>query len=143
MKALIVATSYKSANFTEELRAGKRYRLEYLDLSERLVGDAIDYDLPAMQPGNFVRKVEEMFHMDFWWARQLAAKVDKEGYDLVISMSERIAVPLGYFLNKRVKHIAIIINTKSSRWLFAMKALRNHHVWDAIVTYSCAEAEDL
>ena len=143
MKALIIATSYKPANFTEELQAGLRYRLEYLELSNRLMATSVDYDPPAMHRHSFMRKVEEKIHLDYWWARELAAKVKREGYDLVISMSERIAVPLGYFLDRRVKHIAVLINTRSSKWLFAMKALRAHRLWDKIVTYSHAEAADL
>lgn len=143
MKVLIVATSYKPPHFADELRLGKRYRLEYLELSERLPASYMDYEPPWMHNNKLARKLEERFHLDFLWARQIAKKVKQENFDVVISMSERIAVPLGMMLNHNVKHIPILINAMARQWLFMIQALNLHRRWTHIVTYSQAESDAL
>lgn len=143
MKTLIVATSAKPPNWEKELRAGKRYRLEYLDLSQHLFASYVDYDPPWMHEHQFIRRIEEKLHLDFFWAREIAKMVEERGYEMVISMSERAAVPLGHTLNGRVKHVAILINALSRKWLLTIKTLKTHKKWHKIVTYSHAEAEAL
>ena len=143
MKALIVATSYKPRNFADELRLGQRYRLEYLDLSEQLPASYMDYEPPWMHNHKLIRRWEEKIHIDFFWAYQIAQKVKRENFDFVISMSERIAVPLGVMLDQNVKHIPILISTMAPRWLSAIKLLKLQRRWSHIVTYSQAEADVL
>jgi glycosyltransferase involved in cell wall biosynthesis len=143
MKALIVATSYKPKNFAEELGSGKRYRLEYLELCEQLSACYMDYDPPWIHNHKLVRRLEERIHVDFFWAYEIAQKVKREKFDVVISMSERIAVPLCVLLDARVKHIPILLNTMSPRWLLAIKSLNLQSRWTHIVTYSQAEADAL
>lgn len=143
MKVLIIATSHKPKNFTEELKAGQRYRIEYLELSEQLPACYMDYDLPSMHHHKLVRKLEERIHVDFFWARQIAQRVKRENFDVVLSMSERIAVPLGVMLDPQVKHIAILLNTMAPKWLAAIKLLNLQRRWSHIVTYSQAEADTL
>jgi glycosyltransferase involved in cell wall biosynthesis len=143
MKTLIVATSHKPPNFFEELNSGQRYQLEYIDLSEHLKTSYMDYDPPWMHDHLFFRKWEEKMHVDFFWSHKVAKIVEDGGYDVVISMSERIAVPLGMMLNKRVKHLAVLINALSPKWLNSIKLLGVHHRWDKIITYSRAETEVL
>lgn len=140
MRTLIVATSAKPTNFNEELGSGQRYRLEYLDLCQHLSASYLDYDPPWMHSHDFIRRIEEKLHLDFFWARAIAKIVEEQGYDSVISMSERVAVPLSHVLGRRVKHIAIIMNTVSPKWLLAFKSFRTHQRWDKIVTNSRAEA---
>jgi glycosyltransferase involved in cell wall biosynthesis len=103
----------------------------------------MDYDPPWIHEHKIIRKVEQKLHLDFFWARNISRIVEKQGYEAVVSMSERIAVPLGHWLNSRVKHVAIIINTVSPKWLLALKVLKTYQKWDKIVTYSHAEAEAL
>ena len=143
MKALIVATSYKPKNFLEELNAGQRYRLEYLALSDLLPASYMDYDAPWMHDRRLVRKLEERIHVDFFWAWQIARKVKEEKFDIVLSMSERIAVPLGLMLDPQVKHIAILLNAMAPKWLSAIKLLNLQQRWSHIITYSQAEADAL
>lgn len=143
MKTLIVATSAKPPNWEKEIRSAQRYRLEYLDLCEHLSASYMDYDPPWMHKHNLIRRIEEKLHLDFFWAREIARIVEKQGYETVVSMSERIAVPLGHMLSSRVKHVAVLINTVSPKWLFALKTLKTHQRWHKIVTYSHAEAEAL
>lgn len=143
MKTLIIATSRKPKNWDEEIRLQQRYRLEYLYLSEYLTAPYIDYDLPWMHKNNSIRKLEEKLHLDFFWAKEIAKLVKNEGYELVISMSERVAVPLALFLSKNVKHITFILNPFSQKWLFVIKALKISRRWDKIITPSQAEADAL
>lgn len=141
MKTLIVATSAKPPDFNEELKLGKRYRLEYLDLSEQLSATYLDYDPPWIHEKKSIRRVEETLRVDFFWAHRIARMVEEQGYKVVISMSERIAVPLGHFLSPRVKHIAILINPFSLKWRSMLKTLRTDKKWEKIVFYSHAEAK--
>ena len=143
MKVLIVATSYKPPHFEEELRLGKRYRLEYLELSEKLSAPYMDYESPWMHKNKLARRLEEKIHIDFFWAYQIARKVKRENFDMVISMSERIAVPLAMMLNRKVKHIAYLINIGAPRWMSLIKLISLRKPWAHIVTYSQAEADEL
>lgn len=143
MKVLIVATSYKPRNFAKELNDGQRYRLEYLELCEQLPACFMDYDSPWMHEHKLVRKLEERYHVDFFWAYEIARKVKQEQFDVVLSMSERIAVPLGVLLDPRVRHIAILLNAMAPRWLSAIRLLNLQRRWAHIVTYSQAETNAL
>jgi glycosyltransferase involved in cell wall biosynthesis len=143
MKVLIVATSYKPKNFVEELKAGQRYRVEYLELSDQLSASCMDYDPPSMHPHKLIRTLEERMHIDFFWAHEIARKVKQEKFDIVLSMSERVAVPLGVMLDSQVKHIAILLNTMDPKWLSAIKLLNIPRRWSHIITYSRAEADAL
>lgn len=140
MKALIVATSRKPVNFIDELKAGERYRIEYLELSEQLSAQYMDYDPPGMHVYRLIRKLEERVHVDFFWARQIAQKVKREKFDVVLSMSERIGVPLGIMLDPSVKHFVILLNTMEPKWLSAIRLLNLQNRWSHIVVYSRAEA---
>jgi glycosyltransferase involved in cell wall biosynthesis len=143
MKLLIVGTSHKPPNFYEELKANRRYRLEYLDMNDYIENSAIvDYDPPWMHDHLFIRKLEEKIHMDFYWAWKIAQMVEQHKYDTVVSMSERAAVPLGRILNRRVRHIAILLNV-STKWLNSIRLLGVHRRWDKIIVYSCSEADAL
>ncbi|HSV85718.1 MAG TPA: glycosyltransferase family 4 protein [Levilinea sp.] len=144
MRILIVGTSHKPPGFFEELNAGRRYRLEYLDLSEYLGNAAIvDYDPPWMHEHRFIRTLEQKMHMDFYWSWKISQMVDQQGYDVVITMSERAAVPLGWMLSRRVRQIAILLNGLSPKWLKAIRLLGVQHRWERIIVYSRSEAEAL
>lgn len=140
MKVLIVATSRKPSNFAEELLAGQRYRIEYLELGKQLSASLMDYDPPSIHNYKLVRKLEERIHIDFFWAWQIARKVKRENFDVVLSMSERIAVPLGVLLPPQVKHIAILLNTMAPQWLSAIRLLNLQKRWSHIIVYSRSEA---
>lgn len=143
MKVLIVATSRKPGNFTEELAAGQRYRIEYLELGDQLPASYLDYDPPGIHDYKFVRKLEERVHVDFFWAWQVANKIKKEKFDVVVSMSERIGVPLGVMLGTQVKHFVILLNAMAPKWLSAIKLLNIQKRWTQMIVYSQAEAEAL
>lgn len=141
MKVLIVATSTKPINYDAEIKSGRRYRLEYLELSKHLSATFLDYDPPGIHDNKMIRSFEESIRLDFYWAREIARIVEEQGYSVVISMSERIAVPLGQMLNNSIKHVAIFINPFSFKWRAILRMLRTHQKWEKIIFYSHAEAE--
>ena len=141
MKTLVVATSKKPPDFEQELKKKQRYRLEYLDLCDQISASYMDYDPPWMHRHAFIRRLEEKLHFDFFWAYEISKIVDRQGYDLVISMSERAAVPLGVFLQKQIMHVTFLINALSSKWLSTMKLLKSHKRWTKMITFSNAEAQ--
>lgn len=143
MKVLVVATSRKPSKFTEELQNGQRYRIEYVELCEQLPASYVDYDPPGMHDHILLRKLEERVHIDFYWAMEIARKVRREKYDAVLSMSERIAVPLGILLDPQVKHFTILLNTMEPKWLSLIRSLHLQRRWTHIIVYSKAEADAL
>lgn len=143
MNLLIIATSKKPASFEEEIKKGLRYRIEYLQLCDYLNASFVDYDTPGMHENQTIRSIEEKIHLDFYWARHITKLVKEKGYDVIISMSERIAVPLGLVLPPHVKHIAILLNALSSKWLSLIRISKVYQRWDKIITNSYAEADAL
>jgi glycosyltransferase involved in cell wall biosynthesis len=87
--------------------------------------------------------LEEKLHFDFFWTYEISKIADRQGYDLVISMSERAAVPMGVLLHKQIRQVAVLINALSPRWLSAIKLLKAYKRWTKVVTYSNAEAQAL
>lgn len=143
MKALIVATGHKPKDFIKELKAGQRYHVDYLELCDQLPASYVDYDPPWMHDHRLVRRLEERIHIDFFWAYKIAQKVKREKFDVVLSMSERIAVPLGLMLDSRVKHFVILLNALEPRWLTLIKLLNLQKSWSHIIVLSQAEVEAL
>lgn len=143
MKLLIVATSKKPPSFEEEIKKGLRYRIDYLELSDHFNASFVDYDPPWMHENQTIRNIEERIHLDFYWARNIAKLVNEQGYDTVICLSERIAVPLGLILPPKVKHIAILLNALSRKWLSLIRFSKVYQRWDKIITNSYSEAQAL
>ncbi|MGZ9234686.1 MAG: glycosyltransferase, partial [Anaerolineales bacterium] len=143
MKLLIVATSKKPRSYEKELKEGRRYRLEYLELCNSLNASYVDYDPPGMHESRGFRSMEERFHFDLYWARHITNLVKEQGYDMVISMSERIGVPLGLLLPPGIKHITLLLNPFSHKWLPFIRFSKVYRRWNKIITNSCVEAEVL
>jgi glycosyltransferase involved in cell wall biosynthesis len=141
MKVLIVATSKKPPSFEEEIKNKLRYRLDYLELCNYFQASYVDYDSPWMHENQTLRQMEERIHLDFHWARSITRLVNEQKYDLVISMSERMAVPLGLMLPQKVKHIAMLQNALSRKWLSLIRFSKVHRNWAKIIMFSHAEAE--
>ena len=70
-------------------------------------------------------------------------KVREGRYDAVLSMSERIGIPLGFLLSRQVRHVVMLHHPISPLKLRLMKALRAARRWDVALTLSCAEARAL
>jgi glycosyltransferase involved in cell wall biosynthesis len=103
----------------------------------------MDYDPPFMHGSRWRRRIEERVHIDFHWARHVARRVRTEGFDTVITMSERMAVPLGMLLPRDVRLITGVVGVMAPRWLRLIRLLGVHKRWSRILTFSHAEAEAL
>lgn len=143
MTLLIVATSAKPIGIEQEIQTGRRPRLDYLELSACLKADYVDYDPAFWHYPSSLHRLEEKLRLDVFWARQLARKVRMEKYDSVLSMSERIGIPLAYGLDRKVKHVVILHHPISSAKLNMMKLLNIGKRWDALLALSQAEADFL
>ena len=149
MRVLIVATSTKPPNMEQEIAQGKRPRLDYVELCNRadsncpLKASYVDYDPPWMHHHASVRRLEETLRLDVYWARQIARKVEEQAYDAVLSMSERVGIPLAHMLSRRVRHVVILHHPLSPIKLRLTQALRTLHRWDTALALSQAEARAL
>ena len=127
MKTLIVATSNKPPNLRAEVKAGQRPRLDYLELCARLGADYVDYDPPGIHCCQRIRRLEERLRLDLYWATRIAERVREKEYDTVLSMSERIGIPLGFLLSRQVRHVVMLHHPTSPPKLRLIKALRAAH----------------
>jgi glycosyltransferase involved in cell wall biosynthesis len=143
MRALVIATSAKPSNMEQEISLGQRPRLDYLELCNRLAAPYMDYDPPWLHHHKSVRRLEEKLRLDIYWAKQIARKVKEQQYDVVLSMSERVGIPLAYMLSRQVKHVVILHHPMSPNKLRLIKALRVPHRWDMMLPLSQAEAKAL
>ncbi len=143
MRALIVASSGVPAEAQLEIQAGRRPRLDYAELASRLDAPYVDYDSQAVHHNRFLAALESTFRLDAFRAAQIARKVHNEGYDAVMSWSERVAIPLAYLLRPGIRHVALLHKPLSPYKLAALRRLRVYRRWDQIFTYSRAEADAL
>src|SRR5215831_11012099 len=95
MRIFVAATSVVPPNAELEIKQGKRGRIDYLELCARLGAPYIDYGLSGSGQGR-LRRIEEKLRLDIFQALQVARQVRKQKCDVVLSLSERIAMPLAY-----------------------------------------------
>ncbi|MHB9036651.1 MAG: glycosyltransferase family 4 protein [Armatimonadota bacterium] len=98
-RVLILATSYAPELRKPERRSQEFPRTEYVELSKRVPCDILDYAIYD-EPGvhNAWRRVESRFRLDFHLA--LLGYRRAKDYDVVVLMSERVAIP--YMMMQRV-----------------------------------------
>jgi glycosyltransferase involved in cell wall biosynthesis len=138
---MIIATSAKPKNAEQEILEGKRPRIEYIELSRRLNAPYVDYDQVGKKYSSVLRRLEEKTKIDFYWAILLAHKIKKERIDVVLSMSERIGIPLAHMIGNRCRHGVILHNPLSPRKLEAIKVLNTAKYWHRLMPLSRAESE--
>jgi glycosyltransferase involved in cell wall biosynthesis len=81
--------------------------------------------------------------MDFRLAQQVERVARSRGYDAVISLSERVGIPLSYALDRQIKHIVIMHHPLSPAKLRLLRKLRIPQRWDLTIAISHAEAAAL
>ncbi len=143
MRTLIIATSMQPKHATEEILNRKRPRLEYIELAKQLDTDYVDYNMAALSNAVLVRKIEEYLKLDIFWAAKLARKIHNQGYDAVLSMSERIGIPLAHFLDRGVRHYVITHHPLSPAKLRLVKLFGSFQHMDRVLPLSDAEGEVL
>jgi glycosyltransferase involved in cell wall biosynthesis len=141
MNVLIVATNETPGDLVQEISSGNHPRIDYLELAASLQTIYVDYNIVA--PSRTVEWVERSFRMDFRLAQQVNRIVERDGYDCVLSLSERVGLPLTRLLNPNICHIVIMHHPMSPLKLRMMKLLDAASRWQKIIAISQAEAAAL
>ncbi|MGB9632503.1 MAG: glycosyltransferase family 4 protein [Chloroflexaceae bacterium] len=141
MRVLLIATNTTPAGLAAEVHAGRHQRVDYLELVERFNADYIDYN--RLRPLPLARQFEDLLRSDLRLAATAARLVRLKSYDCVISLSERVGIPLALLLDRQVRHIVIFHHGMSPKKLQLIKALRLQRRWDLIAAISRAEAEGM
>ncbi|MCS6881929.1 MAG: glycosyltransferase family 4 protein [Oscillochloridaceae bacterium] len=141
MRVLTIATNATPAGLAAEVGTGQHQRVDYLELAERFNSEYIDYNRLRNLP--LAQKFEDLLRSDLRLAAAATRLVRRKGYDCVISLSERVGIPLALLLNRRVRHIVIFHHGMSPKKLRLIKALRLQRRWDLIAAISRAEAEGM
>jgi glycosyltransferase involved in cell wall biosynthesis len=142
MRAVLSATSKQPPNAIREIDAGQRPRIDYLALSSYLPATYMDYSTTALRHGT-ARRVEETLRLDIYLAMLVARDAHARDDQVVLSMSERVGIPLGYWLDRRIKHAVMMHHPMSPTKLRLLKAFQTPRRWDLLIALSNAEATAL
>jgi glycosyltransferase involved in cell wall biosynthesis len=139
-RVLLAATSGKPKDFFEQFARGAYPRIDYVDAAANLPNTTyVDYDsLPAARVW---QSVESTLRLDIRLALEVRRLVCRNGHDVVVSMSERVGIPLALLLNRRVKHLVIPCHLLSAAKFRVVRALHVPSRWDAVLTLTRAEAD--
>jgi glycosyltransferase involved in cell wall biosynthesis len=141
MNPLIVATSSCAQSVAAEIAAGRHHRIEYLELANLLGAPCLDHGVLA--PGGLLQKAENRVRLDLRLARRAAELVRRERHNVVISMSERVGLPLARLLPAGVRHVVILHHPLSALKQRAMWLANARASWHRMICISHAEAEAL
>ncbi|MEZ4666403.1 MAG: glycosyltransferase family 4 protein [Anaerolineae bacterium] len=141
MKVLIVATNNTAPDLLAKIAEGKHQRVDYIELARSLSTHYIDYEITP--PKSPIRWLERKVRMDYRLARRVSQIVRDERYDVVLSLSERVGLPLTRLLERHVKHVVIMHHPMSANKLRLMRILDVANRWDHIITISYAEGAAL
>ncbi len=140
-RTLIIATNTSTPELAAAVRDGKHQRVDYLELSTRFGSRHIDYSIVRTNP--MLQRLEAWLRMDLRLAWQVLQRVRYERYQAVISLSERVGIPLALLLPSNVRHLVIFHHGMSERKLRLIKGLGLQRRWDVIAAISQAEAEGM
>jgi glycosyltransferase involved in cell wall biosynthesis len=141
MRVLVVATNATRSDLAEHLRAGRHHRVDYLELAGRFGTPHVDYGV--VKPNELLHKVEGLSRLDLRQALAVAGMAHQNGYDVVLSLSERVGIPLALVLDRTVRHVVLFHHGMSRQKLRLIKALGLHKRWDRIAAISRAEAQGM
>ena len=140
-KVLIIATNFTESNLAERVSNGTYQRVDYFELAERTGGEYIDYE--KSKTNQLLNKLEAAARLDFRLAVRAARLVKKKGFTTVVSLSERVGIPLALLLPRSVKHIVIQHHPLSKKKIMLEKVLGVYRRWEKVITISKAEKEAL
>lgn len=141
MRVLVVATNATPPGLRDEVRAGWHQRVDYLELAQRFGTAHHDYN--ALRPSRLMQRLEDLSRFDVRQAMAVARLAKRSGYDVVVSLSERVGIPLALLLDRRIRHVVIFHHGMSRQKLRLIKALKLQRRWDVIAALSRAEAEGM
>jgi glycosyltransferase involved in cell wall biosynthesis len=138
MRILLVATNTTRPELPAEVAAGRHQRVDYFELADRFAARYYDYN--PLRPNRLLEWVEAFSRCDLRQAVQVAQIARSGKYDLVISLSERVGIPLALLLERTIRHFVIFHHGMSAQKLRLIKLLRLHTRWDLLAAISQAEA---
>jgi len=141
MRVLIVATNATPPGLSDEVRAGRHQRVDYLELAQRF--GTMYHDYNALRSHRLLRWFEDLSRFDICQALAVAHLAKRGGYDAVVSLSERVGIPLARLLDRRIRHLVIVHHGMSRFKLGLIRALRLQDRWDIVAAISRAEAEGM
>ncbi|MGC8801504.1 MAG: glycosyltransferase family 4 protein [Chloroflexus sp.] len=140
-RTLIVATNSPVTWLEESVCAGKHQRVDYLELANRFGSRHVDYAIVRHNP--LLRHLEDLLRMDLRLAWQVVQLIKREQYQAVISLSERVGIPLALLLPRQTRHLVIFHHGMSQQKLRLIKGLGLQRRWDMIAAISRAEANGM
>lgn len=120
---------------------GQHQRVDYFELAERFKTTHLDYN--SLTPNRPLQLLEDVSRLDLRQAAQVARVAKHGGYDVVVSLSERVGLPLALLLGRSIRHVVIFHHGMSRHKLRLIKALRLHERWSLVAAISNAEAEGM
>ncbi len=117
-------------------------RKDYFEIARRLDGDVIGYDLSDGFWYGKARQLETRLKLDF--VEAFIALQPASQHNLVVSLSERIAIPLGMMLQvtrKRIPHVVIGHKLSSGLKLHLFRHLHVQETFSHLVCVSEIQAE--
>jgi glycosyltransferase involved in cell wall biosynthesis len=137
MKALVVVTNPLPAELIQRVAAGTHPRTEYMALAEavgaRYAGDR----------RTILSRLEETLRLNLRQAWTVRRLVRREGYEVVLSLSERVGLPLAYLLPRRIRHVVVVHHPLSPAKLQLLRRLRLERRFPTMLVLSEAEARGL
>lgn len=141
MTTLIVATNFMEQEIDEKICKGEHNRIDYIELARVTQADYVDYRI--ISRNEILKKLEDRCRLDIRQALAVARLVKVHGYDTVISLSERVGIPLALLLPKHVRHFVIQHHPLSRSKIKLEKFLSIASRWEKIITISKAERASL
>jgi glycosyltransferase involved in cell wall biosynthesis len=141
VQTLIVATNATQPDVARAICAGEHQRIDYIELSHRLQATYVENT--EARNHAVMRYVGDKLRLDVSQALHVAHAVRKQRFGVVLSLSERVGIPLSHLLDRTVRHVVIGHHLLSPRKLRLLKALRVPGRLDMIVVLTQAEADAL
>lgn len=131
MQTLIVSSSPTPAGIEEQIKSGLHPRIDYLELARHMRADFVDSN--RFQTNNAAFWFENKLRMDIRQALWVARIVRNRGYESVLLMSERVAIPIAHLLPRPVKQVVIEHHLLLPHRLLIVKQARIYRRWDVLV----------
>ena len=144
MSNLIVPTSRTSGTDADEAMTGKRSRIDYLDLQRCLGADVIDFSVYENGWRTVAKRPDRLMRLA--WGQALYAVQHWRDYDMVLSMSEDIGLPLAFLLRLqgiKPRHYMIAHNLLSHRKRPVVRALNVLKTFHGIIVLSSEAVEGI
>jgi hypothetical protein len=137
MRALVLAPSSKPRDPATEVALGRQYRYDYVELATRHGFTYLDRDSLADAHG--VRALEERARIDLLLALHAMIELRRHSYDVVLSLSERVGIPLALLLGPAVPHVMISHHLLSRPKMPLIRLPRLQNGWRLVTVPTRAE----